>query len=285
METVIALILDATNFTLALLLVSLGLVVIFGLMNVINMAHGEFFLIGAYVVVALNRFGAGSFWFALILAPIVLAVIGLLLEWAVLRHIYNRFIDTILATWGLSLILKQGVIVLFGPQAQTVSNPMPSAVDVLGVDYPAYRLFIMAISAVLAFVTYYLFFRTTLGLQIRGGIANRAMAASLGINTRRMDRATFAVGAALAGFAGAVMAPIMSVDPQMGVGFLIPSFLSVLVGGVNSLVGALLGTTVIGGTTTLFSSYISQADAQILVFILAIVIIRLFPSGLTGGRR
>lgn len=284
MLDVIATTLDALNFISVLLLVALGLVVIFGLMNVINMAHGEFFLIGAYVVVAINQAG-GSFWLALLVAPLVLAVVGLLVEWLVVRHVYHRFIDTILATWGLSLILKQGVIVLFGPAAQAVSNPMPSAVNVLGVDYPAYRLFIMAISALLALATYALFYRTRLGLQVRGVIANRPMAASLGINTRRMDRATFAVGAALAGFAGAVMAPIMSVDPQMGVGFVIPSFLAVLVGGVNSLLGALLGSGVVGGATTLFSSYISQADAQIFVFILAIVIIRFFPNGLIGGRR
>lgn len=282
MQTLIATLLDATNFTLVLLLVALGLVVIFGLMNVINMAHGEFFLIGAYVVVAVSHAG-GSFWLALIAAPIVLACVGLAVEWLIIRHIYNRFIDTILATWGLSLILKQSVIVIFGPAAQTVSNPIPATVNVLGVDYPAYRLFIMLISACLALATYYLFYRTNLGLQVRGVIANRSMAGSLGINTRRMDRATFTVGAALAGFAGAVMAPIMSVDPQMGVGFLIPSFLAVLVGGVDSLVGALLGSAVIGSSTTLFGGYISQADAQILVFILAIVIIRFFPNGLIGG--
>lgn len=280
----IATALDALNFISVLLLVALGLVVIFGLMNVINMAHGEFFLIGAYVVVAINQAG-GSFWLALLAAPLVLAIVGLLVEWLVVRHVYHRFIDTILATWGLSLVLKQGVIVMFGPAAQAVSNPMPSAVNVLGVDYPAYRLFIMAISALLALATYALFYRTRLGLQVRGVIANRPMAAALGINTRRMDRATFAVGAALAGFAGAVMAPIMSVDPQMGVGFVIPSFLAVLVGGVNSLLGALLGSGVVGGATTLFSSYISQADAQIFVFILAIIIIRFFPNGLIGGRR
>ena len=284
MQTLIALILDTANFTLALLLVTLGLVVIFGLMNVINMAHGEFFLIGAYIVVSVNA-ATGSFWLGLLLAPLVLAVVGVLVEWLVIRHIYHRFIDTILATWGISLIIKQGIIVIFGPGAQSISNPMPATVDVFGVHYPVYRLFIMALAAGLALATYLLFYRSKLGLQIRGVIANRDMAASLGINTRRMDIATFAVGAALAGFAGAVMAPIMSVDPQMGVGFLIPSFLSLLVGGINSLLGALIGSGTIGGVTTLFSAAISQADAQILVFLLAMVVIRFLPNGIIGGRR
>ncbi len=148
MEATIALLLDTANFTLALLLVTLGLVVIFGLMNVINMAHGEFFLIGAYVVVAVSN-ATGSFWLGLLLAPAVLAVVGLLVEWLIIRHIYHRFIDTILATWGLSLVIKQGVVVLFGPGAQSVPNPIPAAVDVFRVQYPAYRLFIMALSAAL----------------------------------------------------------------------------------------------------------------------------------------
>src|SRR5262249_47359820 len=155
-------------------------------------------------------------------------------------HVYHRFIDTILATWGLSIAIKQAVIVLFGPTAQQVANPFPGTVALLGTVYPAYRLFVMAASIVVATATFLLFYRTKFGLAARGVIANRMMASSLGINTRRMDRATFALGAALAGFAGAVMAPLMSVDPQMGVGFLIPAFLSILVGGTGSLAGALL---------------------------------------------
>lgn len=284
MADLIALLLDTLSFTLTLLLVTLGLVVIFGMMNVINMAHGEFFLIGAYVVVLVTGAG-GSFWLGLVLAPIMLAVLGFALEWLVIRHIYHRFIDTILATWGISLALKQTVTIVFGPASQSVPNPLPGSVDVFGIDYPVYRLFIMAMGLALAAGTYLVFFRTPIGLMARGVIANRAMAGSLGINTRRMDWVTFAFGASLAGFAGAVMSPIMSVDPQMGVGFLVPSFLAVLVGGVNSLVGAALGAAVIGGTTTGFSAYISQADAQIIVFILAMLVIRFFPNGLTGRKR
>lgn len=143
----------------------------------------------------------------------------------------------------------------------------------------------MAVAALLALTTYLVVYRTTIGLQIRAVISNRAMAGSLGVNTRLMDRATFAVGAALAGIAGAVMAPMMSVDPQMGVGFLIPAFLSVLVGGLNSLYGAVLGAGIIGGATSILSSGMAQATAQIGVFLLAIVLIRLFPQGISKGSR
>ena len=284
METAVILGLDALSFMLALLLVALGLIIIFGLMNVINMAHGEFFLLGAYTVVLVQKLG-GGFWPALLAAPLVLALISLVLEELVIRHVYHRFIDTILATWGLSLALKQAVIVLFGPTAQQVQNPFPSQIEILGAVYPAYRLFIMAVAIIIAAGTFFLFYRTRIGLAARGVIANRAMAASLGIDTRRMDRATFASGAALAGFAGAVMAPLMSVDPQMGVGFLVPAFLSILVGGAGSLPGALLGTSVIAGSSTVVASVWTQVVAQIAVFSLAILIIRVFPQGLMGGRR
>ena len=276
--------LDSANFMLALLLVTLGLVIIFGLMNVINMAHGELFLLGAYTVVLVQRHG-GSFWLALVLAPLALAVIGLLIEELVVRHVYHRFIDTILATWGLSITLKQAVIIAFGPTAQQVDNPLPRAVTILDTLYPAYRLFIMAVAVLVATGTFLLFYRTRLGLAARAVIANRPMASSLGLNTRRMDRMTFAFGAALAGLAGVVMAPLMSVDPQMGVGFLIPAFLSILVGGTGSLLGALLGTTLIASAGTVVSSVWTQITAQIVVFGLAIVVIRLFPQGLTGARR
>ena len=284
METAVIIGLDALSFMLALLLVALGLIIIFGLMNVINMAHGEFFLLGAYTVVLVQNAG-GGFWLGLMAAPIVLAAIGVALEELVVRHVYHRFIDTILATWGLSLAIKQAVIVVFGPTAQQVQNPLPSQVLILGAVYPSHRLFIMAVAIAVAAGTFLLFYRTRLGLAARGVIANRAMAASLGIDTRRMDRATFAFGAALAGLAGAVMAPLMSVDPQMGVGFLVPAFLSILVGGAGSLPGALLGTSVIAGSSTVVASIWTQVVAQIAVFSLAIVIIRMFPRGLAGGRR
>jgi urea transport system permease protein len=275
--------LDTLSFMLALLLVTLGLVVIFGLMNVINMAHGEFFLIGAYCVVLIQKIGL-SYWWALLLAPIVLIAVGLVVEELVIRHIYRRFIDSILATWGISLVLKQLIVIVFGATAQSVDSPIPGPVEILGVTYPAYRLFIMGVAIALSSAMFLLFYRTPIGLAVRRVIANRTMAASLGINTRRLDRATFAIGAGIAGIAGAVMAPIMSVDPQMGVGFLIPAFLSILVGGSGTLLGALTGTAVISSTSVLVSDVWTQVVAQVVVFTLSILVIRFFPRGITGRR-
>jgi branched-chain amino acid transport system permease protein/urea transport system permease protein len=276
--------LDTLNYFSLLMLVVLGLVVIFGLMNVINMAHGEFLMIGAYTVVAITNAGY-SFWLALALAPFVGAVVGLLVETLVVRRIYHRFLDTILATWGVSLILKQGVILIFGPTAQSVPNPLPGVMNVFGVDYPSMRLLIMAIAILLTVVLYFAMFRSNLGLKLRAVIANRDMAAALGLNTRRMDMASFGLGAALAGFAGAIISPVMSVDPQMGAGFLIPSFLSILIGGVNSLIGPLFGVAAISGSSNLIAGWLSQADTQIIVFLMAMVVIRFFPEGILKRRQ
>jgi urea transport system permease protein len=284
MQMAFAIGLDTLGFVLTLLLVTLGLVVIYGMMNVVNMAHGELFLLGAYTLVAIKS-AVGSLWIGMFLAPVVVGCVGLLIEELVIRHVYQRPMDTILATWGISIALKQGITILFGPGAISVATPLPGAISLFGLEYPLYRLFIMAIATLLAIGTCLVLYATSLGLQIRGVIANRAMAGSLGINTRLMDRATFAAGAGLAGIAGAVMAPIMSVDPQMGVGFLIPAFLAVLVGGLNSVAGAMIGTGIIGGTTTIFSNFMSQAFAQIAVFAVAIAIIRLFPNGLAKRNR
>jgi branched-chain amino acid transport system permease protein/urea transport system permease protein len=280
-EQLFVLTLDASNFILAIILVAMGLVIIFGLMNVINMAHGELFLLGAYTVVLVERSG-GHFWLGLLLAPLVVGLVGVVVEELVVRHVYHRFLDTILATWGLSIAIKQAVVIVFGPASHTVTGPITASIEIFNTPYPVYRLFIMAVALLVIAVTFWLFFRTSFGLAARGVIANRDMAACLGINTRRLDRTTFAYGAALAGLAGAVMAPIMSVDPQMGLGFLIPAFLAILVGGAGHLAGPLVGAAAIGGTDTLAANLWSPVVAQIVVFTMAIVVIRLFPRGLAG---
>ena len=174
---------------------------------------------------------------------------------------------------------------LFGPGSQQAVAPFAEPVEMFGITYSSYRLFIMGMSIVIAAATYFVLFRTRWGLTARGVIANRQMASCLGVNTRRVDRVTFALGSGLAGLAGAIMAPLMSVDPQMGVGFLVPAFLSVLVGGTASPVGALWGASIIGGSNSVVAAIWTPVVAQIAVFSLAIVVIRLLPGGVTGRRR
>ena len=284
MDIVFTIGLDAVGYILTLLLVSIGLVIIFGMMNVINMAHGEFFLLGAYSVVVVQGFG-GPFWLALLTALVAVAVVGLIVEELVVSRIYHRVLDTILATWGVSLVIKQTIIVIFGPASQQVTTPLPDAVHFLGIVYPSYRLFIMAIAVVVGALTFLALYKTNFGLIARGVIANRNMADCLGLNTRRIDRATFAFGSGLAGLSGAIMAPLMSVDPQMGLGFFLPGFLSILVGGAGSPVGALWGSTFVGGAGSIISAIKTPVVSQIIIFSMAVVIIRIFPNGIAGRNK
>jgi urea transport system permease protein len=274
-------VLNSLNYILILILVAMGLVIIFGLMRVINMAHGEFFLIGAYTVVMTDQLGLG-FWIGLLLSPIVVGLLGMLIEYFIIRHLYRRFLDTILATWGISIAIKQLIIIIFGPAGLMIRPPLPQTVQFAGLEYPGYRLFIMGVALVVIAITFYVFLRTDFGLGARAVIANREMASALGINTRHMYRTTFTFGSALAGLAGAVMAPLMSCDPQMGLGFFIPAFLSILVGGAGRLAGVLVGGGIVGGGDSFISYFFSPVSAQIVVFSLAIILIRIKPQGLIG---
>jgi len=274
-------VLNGFNLILILILVALGLVIIFGLMQVINMAHGEFFLLGAYTVV-MAQWGGLNFWVGLVFSAVVVGLIGLMVEFFCIRYLYGRLMDTILATWGISIGIKQFIILVYGPAGQMVTHPLPAMVRFLGIEYPAYRLFTMAASIVIILFTFYVFLRTDYGLKARAVIANRNMASVLGINTRKMYRTSFVFGSALAGLAGGIMSPLMSVDPQMGLGYLIPAFLAIIVGGLGTLYGVLGGGTIIGGADSIFSYLISPVGAQIIVFSMAIVLIRLRPQGMFG---
>ncbi|MDF2367159.1 hypothetical protein [Sneathiella sp.] len=284
MSELIPIILDVSSYILILVLVALGLMIVFGMMGVINMAHGELFMIGAYVMVAAQNLGL-PFLAGIILAPIIVGFLGLLIEAALIRHIYLRPLDTILATWGLSIALKQLVVLTFGPESHSVALPVDGSLELGAFSYPLYRLILMAASILLIGGTFWLFTRTDFGLLARAVIARPNTAASLGIDTRRMYRWSFVIGTALAGLAGALVAPIISVDPQMGLGYLVPGFLSILVGGAGPLAGVLVGGAVVGGVNNLLAVWISPVAALITVYIIAILIIRLKPEGIMGGRR
>ncbi|MFO1123209.1 MAG: branched-chain amino acid ABC transporter permease [Hyphomicrobiales bacterium] len=284
MNQIATMILDSSNAVLVLMLVSLGLAIIFGLMNVINMAHGEFLMLGCYAVMELSTRGL-PFFLALALAPLVVAMIGLIAEELVISRTYHRLIDTILATWGLALVLRQSMILIYGPGSYAVAPPEVGFVTVFGGQYPVYRLIVMGISIVTIAATFAFFFATRWGLAARAVLINRNMAACLGINTRLLDRVTFAFGAGLAGLAGAAMAPLISIDPNAGLGWVVPAFLSILVGGLGSISGPLVGAAGVGGIDSLTAAVSSPVWAQFVVFTAAILVIRVFPNGLVSNRR
>ena len=284
MQWLAIVLLDSSNAVAVLMLVSLGLAIIFGLMNVINMAHGEFLMLGAYAAFSLVGVGV-PFWIAILAAPLFVAFVGLVAEELLIRRTYARIENTILATWGLSLAIRQAIVLLYGPGSYALTPPHIGTVMLFGGPYPVYRLLVMAISIATIVATFLFFFRTRFGLAARAVIANRDMASCLGIDTRRLDRITFAFGTGLAGLAGAAMAPLISIDPSAGVGWLVPAFLSILIGGLGSLSGPLAGGAAVGAVDSLTSAVASPVFAQLVVLIAAILVIRVFPSGLVSRRR
>lgn len=275
---------DALSHVLILILVALGLMIIFGLMGVINMAHGELFMIGAYVMVMAQQWGFG-YMGGLILAPILVGALGWMIERALICHIYHRPIDTILATWGLSIALKQAIVLSFGPEAQSAALPFDMRVGFGDFEYPLYRLMVMGASLILIAGCFWTFIKTDFGLAARAVIARPQTSEILGLNTAKINRTSFVAGAALAGIAGALIAPTISVDPQMGLGYLVPGFLSLLVGGVGALSGVVVGGAAVGGSSSLLTNWISPVASQIVVFLMALAVIRLRPNGLIGGRK
>jgi urea transport system permease protein len=276
-------VLNGTTYVLVLILVALGLVVVFSMMRVINMAHGELFMLGAYVVVAAGALGL-PFWLGVLAAPLLVGLAGLSIEILLIRHVYRRTLDTILATWGLSIAIKQAIVLTFGPAAYSVPLPIDATLAIGAFAYPVYRLILTALALLIVAATFWLFLRTDFGLIARAVIARPQTAATLGIDTRRVMRASFVLGTALAGLAGALVAPLISVDPQMGLGYLVPAFLAILIGGAGPLAGVLVGGGLVGGVDSLLTLWISPVAAQIAVLTLAVVVIRLRPSGILGSR-
>jgi branched-chain amino acid transport system permease protein/urea transport system permease protein len=279
MDTAVTVTLNAMTLISILMLVGLGLAVIFGLMGVINLAHGEFVTIGAFSLALVQAHG-GSFWLALLVAPLIGAAIGLLIEQSLIRHLYTRPLATILATWGLSLIIQQTLQLVFGAAPQKVDPPFTSSVTLLGANYPLYRIILITLAIAVISACYLLVRKTRFGLDLRSVIQNREMAEALGIDTRRVYAIAFSAGAALAAIAGVLIAPLTAVVAQMGVNYLARSFFVVIVGGAGSVPGVVAGSTIVGGTETLLNYAIPATISQALVLVIAIVIVRLKPTGL-----
>ncbi|BCH62619.1 branched-chain amino acid ABC transporter permease (plasmid) [Agrobacterium vitis] len=279
MEALIPFFLNTLTLISILLVVSMGLAIIFGLMNVINLAHGEFITIGAFTLVAVQAAG-GSFWLALIVGPVVGYCFGLVLEKLLIARVYTNPLHAILVTWGLSLIIQQSLVLIFGASPQRVSGPFSGAVDIFGVGYPAYRLFLIGFALAVFVATIILFKKTRFGLDLRASIQSREMASVMGVDADGINAKAFALGAALASLAGVLLAPLTAVTAYMGINYLARSFFVVLVGGAGSVGGVAAGSTIIGGLETILSYQIPATVAQALVLVVAIVILRFRPTGI-----
>jgi urea ABC transporter permease protein UrtB len=271
--------LNALTLVSVLALVAIGLSVIYGLMNVINLAHGEFVTVGAYTVASVEMVG-GNFWLGLVAAPIVGYLLGCLIESTLVRHLYKNQVATILATWGLSLILQQLIQLVFGAAPQPVHAPFPGALSFFGIEYPAYRIFLIAVAVLVVVSLIALLRLTNFGLDVRAVTFNAEMARSLGINTPVIYRRAFGLGAAAAALAGALIAPLTVVFAQMGVNYLARSFFVVTVGGVGRVAGVVAGSGLVGILETSLSSYVPVTVAQALVLAMAAIIMRFRPQGI-----
>jgi urea transport system permease protein len=277
------LVLDLVVTMATLLLVIIGLGIILGLMNIINLAHAGLMAVGVYAALVLAGLGWG-FLPSVIGATLVTAAIGAVIEMIVVRRLYGRAIDdTILATWGTSLILIQLLSWAFGREPSGLSVPIRGGIVVFGIDYPAYRLFLVAIAAAMVVALGAIMRLTRLGLTVRMVMTNEMLARGVGIDTVRVRQLTFIAGAAIAGAAGALLGPTQGISPQYGVAFLAPAFLAVLMSGRN-LAGLVLAASLLGATQTLVTVYANPVYAGIVVILLAVVILRIWPAGFTWRR-
>ena len=264
-----------------LVLITLGLGVIYGMMRIINLAHGEFMMLGAYTAVMAS--GAGvNIWIAmLVLPPLVVGVIGLILERTVIRFLYGRMMDTMLATWGISLGLIGLITTLYGNVVRGVSTPVGSF-DIGRYGASLYSLVIVA-TALAALGAMFLVLRfTKFGLILRATMQNPRMAAALGVQPNRIYMATFALGAALAGLAGGVLAPISGVSPAMGAASIARAFITVLGGGPAIITGTGLASSLFGVINELVSFKTTPVIGDVALLVAAILLIRVLPQGITG---
>ena len=265
-----------------LLLVALGLAIIYGATGVINLAHGEFVMLGAYSAWALQAFFDMGLFESLIFIFIIVASLGWLIEKIVIRHLYARPLDTILATWGIGVIAQQAVRLSAGGELRYVEMPPALANSVLlfGIEISAFRIFILLFAGALFALTWYLMYRTSYGVKLRAITQNPEVASSFGINSSRIYGLTFAYGAGLAGLAGALISPLKSVSPEMGTTYVVDAFLIVVLGGVESLLGTVLSALILGELSSIISFYSNDTMAKALVLLAVVILIRFRPQGL-----
>jgi urea ABC transporter permease protein UrtB len=257
-------------------LVATGLHFTFGMLNVVNLVHGELILIGAYTALQFQR-TTGNALFGIVLAPVVAGLVGVAIERGILRFLYDRPLDSLLATFGLSVIIRQVVQFIFSPNPQTVRAPIGGSFLLAGFNIPWWRLIIVLVTVGLMVGVIQFLQRSRFGLNARATVANPVLAETMGINTGAVRAGLFALGSGIAGLAGAMLAPISTLNPQFGLLFLVNSFLVVIIGGKGSLRGLVVAGIVLGGSLAALQFLMSTVLAQIVILVIAIVGVRVRP--------
>ena len=265
----------------SLALISAGLAVVFGMMKVINFAHGEFMMLGGYTTITAVNLGINVFAAMLIIAPLIVGVIGLIVERLIIRHLYGRLVDTMLATWGLSLLLVGIVSTIFGNTTTSITTPI-SGFAVGDYQVNGYNFFIISIAAILLVAMSVLLKTTRLGLIARGTMQRSETAAALGYSPNRVYMATFFCGSALTGLAGAVFAPLVGLVPTSGSAYLAEAFITVVAGGPALIVGLLSSATIFGAINQIVTFASTAVLGEVAILIAAVIILRLIPQGITS---
>ena len=268
----------------AVVLMALGLTIIFGLLDVINMAHGEFYALGAYLGLTLVAKGV-SFWVCLALVPLIMAAIGYATERALIQRVFHsgdRHTLTLLLTFGLAIIAEDAFRLAYGPNPYKPEAPISGASELLGVMLPNYRLFLIVAGAAIILAVWLVVYRTSLGAMVRASAFDRNMASSLGVPVDKVYAGTFAFGVALAGLSGVLLAPIYSVFPTMGKDFILLAFSVVIVGGMGSIKGAVIAGLVLTQIQSISSLFISPVWSEPLVFGIMVLFLMVRPQGLAG---
>lgn len=270
----------ALSFASVFALAALGLHYTFGQLGIFNVAHGEFILVGAYTVY-FGQSVLGSVWLGIALAPFTTAFLGFVVERGLIRWFYSKPVDSIIATFGLALIIQQGVQLIYSPVPRTVDDPVGGgSLDILGAQFPKWRAVVLGFACLSFLILFLVWNRTSIGLKAKAAVTNPGLAESLTVNVPRMRILLFVLGSALAGFASALIAPLGTLTPQFGVYFLVNSFLVIIIGGVGSLAGVAIGGAFLGIVQQLLETQMSTIYAQIAVLIVAIAVIRLRGTGL-----
>ena len=283
-ESIITQFLTGFSVVGILVIVAIGLAIIFGVAGVINMAHGEFIMVGAYTAAVVGELGGNTF----IAVPVAFAVVGLLglaVERSIIQWIYERPLDTLLATWGVGLALQVIIKMIFGSELYYVGAPeiLDGGFRTIGLlPFPWYRLFLIGLAIAMLVMTYLFLYRTHVGLKVRAVRRNRSMTGCLGIDTAKVDMLVFFYGSGLAGAAGAALAPIKTVSPPMGFPYAVDAFMVLILGGVGNLWGVLAGAAIIGEGESILSFLYNNVIGKMLVFVMIVLAIRVWPKGLFG---
>jgi urea ABC transporter permease protein UrtB len=263
-----------------LVIISIGLAVVFGMMGVINLAHGEFLMLGAFLTLAGERAGLNT-WVAMVTAALGVGVVGLVVERLLIRFLYGRLAATMLATWGLSLILVQAVVLIFGPATQGLSTPLGNT-RVGDYSISQYNLLLIVMAVAMLGLVYVVFTRTRYGTQARAATQLPEMAAAIGVNAKLTNMFTFAFGSMLAGAAGALLAPVAGVVPGMGQAYVGKAFMTVVVGGPGVLTGTAASATLLGTVDSVVSNAATSVLGTVALLVVAIVLLRFLPTGISG---